>query len=146
MADDKHVDTGLTQLSADPIPEEIPFATSPFDEEYLPPPIGRDQTVTHTTVGGKGVVGRIKVLAADEPLRQFLCYVCAGCEDAQEPSSWCCSARSLKALQRRGVESELLIDATFSSVARGKLTDYLNSRALPRPEVILSRYERPWVI
>ena len=39
---------------------EYPFATSPFDEERRPPEIARDQTVTHTTVGGRGIVGRIK--------------------------------------------------------------------------------------
>jgi hypothetical protein len=39
---------------------EIPFATSPFDEEMRPPEIARDQMVTHTTVGGRGIVGRIK--------------------------------------------------------------------------------------
>jgi len=40
--------------------EEYPFATSPFDEGHRPPVIARDQTVMHQTIGGKGVVGRIK--------------------------------------------------------------------------------------
>ena len=40
--------------------EEIPFATSPFDDERRPPEIARDQTVMHQTVNGKGAVGRIK--------------------------------------------------------------------------------------
>jgi len=39
---------------------EVPFATSPFDEERRPPDIARDQTVMHHTVNGKGAVGRIK--------------------------------------------------------------------------------------
>jgi hypothetical protein len=39
---------------------EVPFATSPFDEEMRPPEIARDQTVMHQTVNGKGAVGRIK--------------------------------------------------------------------------------------
>lgn len=40
--------------------EEYPFATSPFDEERRPPEMPRDHTVMHQTVGGKGIVGRIK--------------------------------------------------------------------------------------
>ena len=40
--------------------DEYPMATSLFDEEprHLIP--ARDQTILHKTVGGKGVVGRIK--------------------------------------------------------------------------------------
>jgi hypothetical protein len=38
---------------------EYPMATSPFCEDERPEIIARDQTVQHTTVGGKGVVGRI---------------------------------------------------------------------------------------
>ena len=88
-----------------------------------------------------------QVLPADEPLRQFMCYICVGCEDAQEPPSWwCCSARSLKALEERSMEAELLRDAIFNQGARKRMTDYINSRTLPRPAVVLSRYERPWVI
>lgn len=40
--------------------EEVPFATSPFDEERRPPEIARDHTVMHQTVNGKGSVGRLK--------------------------------------------------------------------------------------
>ena len=87
-----------------------------------------------------------QVLPADAPLRHFMGYICAGCEDAQEPPSWCCSARSLKALQGQSMEAELLRVALGSSGWRKRLTDYLNSRTPPRPVVILSRYERPWVI
>lgn len=49
----------LSQPIHDPAPE-YPFATSPFCDEPRPPEIARDQTVTHTTVGGRGVIGRIK--------------------------------------------------------------------------------------
>jgi hypothetical protein len=40
--------------------EEIPFAVSPFDEERRPPEINLSKTVLHQTVGGKGVVGRLR--------------------------------------------------------------------------------------
>jgi hypothetical protein len=49
----------MYKMTGDP-QEEIPFATSPFDEEQRPPEIARDQTVMHHTVNGKGAVGRIK--------------------------------------------------------------------------------------
>lgn len=53
-------DEALSQPnSGPPAAEEYPFATSPFDEEPRPPEIQRDQVVVHTTVGGKGVVGRL---------------------------------------------------------------------------------------
>jgi hypothetical protein len=42
------------------IGQEIPFATSPSDEEPNPPEIARDQMVMHQTVGGRGVVGRLR--------------------------------------------------------------------------------------
>ena len=68
MSDSKDAKTiiseALSQPSADPpnaltFDEEYPFATSPFCEEPRQF-IARDQTVMHQTVGGKGVVGRIK--------------------------------------------------------------------------------------
>jgi hypothetical protein len=40
--------------------EEYSFATSPFDEEPRLPEMPRDHTVMHQTVGGKGVIGRLR--------------------------------------------------------------------------------------
>jgi hypothetical protein len=50
---------GMYKMTGDP-QEEVPFATSPFDDERRPPEIARDHTVMHHTVNGKGAVGRIK--------------------------------------------------------------------------------------
>lgn len=49
-------------------------------------------------------------------------------------------------MEGRSMEAELLRDAIFNQGARKRMTDYINSRTLPRPAVVLSRYERPWVI
>ena len=79
-----------------------------------------------------------QIVPGDDPVRQFMGYVCIECEGL----FWYCSARSLKALEGRSMEAELLRDAIFSHEARKRF----NSRTLPRPAVVLSRYERPWVI
>jgi hypothetical protein len=59
MADSKDPVTPPVEVNALTFDEEYPFATSPFDEEPRQI-IARDVTVMHQTVGGKGVVGRIK--------------------------------------------------------------------------------------
>ena len=55
---------GKVVMTCEPVEvvPEYPFATSPFcDEEPRPPEIDREVTVMHRTVGGRGVVGRIKL-------------------------------------------------------------------------------------
>lgn len=49
----------IPPINALTLDEEYPFATSPFCEEIEPVRWARDQTVRHTTVGGRGVVGRL---------------------------------------------------------------------------------------
>jgi len=53
---------GNVAMTCEPVEvvHEYPFATSPFCDEPRPPEIARDVTVMHKTVGGRGVVGRIK--------------------------------------------------------------------------------------
>jgi hypothetical protein len=68
MTDERENSNKITykEFEAEPVGEltfdasEIPFATSPFCDEPSPPEIARDQKVIHTTVGGRGIVGRIK--------------------------------------------------------------------------------------
>jgi hypothetical protein len=53
---------GKVVMTCEPVEvlSQYPMATSPFCDEEPRQFVVRDQTVTHTTVGGKGVVGRIK--------------------------------------------------------------------------------------
>lgn len=59
MPDSKEPAQRPAEVNALTFDEEYPFATSPFDEERRPPEVPRDKVVLHTTIGGKGVVGRL---------------------------------------------------------------------------------------
>jgi hypothetical protein len=83
-----------------------------------------------------------QVVPGDHPLRNLMGYACVECEGVY----WYCSARSLKDLEGQSMEGALIRVAILSHENRTQLTQYLNSRTLLRPQVILSRYERPWVI
>lgn len=84
-----------------------------------------------------------QVAPADDPKSQLMGYVCMHCE---ENHFWHCTSRSLKALSGRSLEADLVRQALLSSLHREGLTKYLNDKTCPKSQVILSRYERPWVI
>ena len=79
------------------------------------------------------------VQAADDPLRQMVGYLCPDCE-----VFWVIGLLALKSMSAVGEEADLLRVATTGSLARGRLTAYLNKRGAEVPG--LSRYRRPWVI